>query len=221
MNQPLPIPNIPPAKVPYDPVKRDTEDVGFPLPDIPQKGKVECMHCHEWLPFDTFDSLTDPLCNHCRSTASERELQDMRLRQCRRFSQSLVSVGNGRQPLDHIESFLAELMTNFGGMRLFVKSWSDQLKKACEDRPGSKGNLDQFRSIAKLVMDTNKLQHQEDVLDLSDEQLRVKKELSLMQMLNDAAGDPGRRQLLIQLIRSGGVNLQDIPGLPQLQHDEG
>jgi hypothetical protein len=63
-------------------------------------------------------------------------------------------------------------------------------------------------------MDVNKLQHQENVLDLSDEQLRVKKELALTQMLCDAAGDPHRRQLMVEMMRVNGISLSEIPGLP-------
>jgi hypothetical protein len=213
-SQPLPL-NTPPAKVPYDARARDAEVLDLPVPDLPSPGRVECGHCHEWLPFDQFDELTDPMCAACRSKAAERELHAIRLRQCRKFSQTLVATGDGRAPLDHIDQFLAELMFNFGGMRVFVKEWSDQLRKAFDDRPGSKGNLDQCRSIAKLVMDCNKLQHQESVLDMSDEQLRAKKELALMQMLNDAAGDPNRRQILVELIRSGGIDFREVPGLVQ------
>jgi len=70
------------------------------------------------------------------------------------------------------------------------------LKESFHKNPGSKANMDQCRSIAKLVLDCNKLQHQENVLELSDEELRVKKELALMQMLSSSATDPHRRQML-------------------------
>lgn len=203
---------IPPAKVKANP---ETDVHEYPLPDIREKGRVECYFCHEWLPFDRFESLTDPLCYHCRSTASERELQELKERIGKTFTKELIDAGTGRKALDHIENFLAELMYDFGGMRCFVKTWAEQLKIAFEKAPGSKTNLDQCRSIAKLVMDCNKLQHQEDVLDLSDEQLRVKKELALMDMLTSAAGDPHRRRLLVELLRTGGAQITDIPGLPQ------
>jgi hypothetical protein len=209
--------DIPPAKIKYNEEARAREKVAYPLPDVQDKGRVECSRCHIWLPFDQFESLTDPLCAKCRSGEAQRELSDMRGRMCDNFSKDLSATAAGRQPLEHIESFLAELMYDFGGMRIFVKEWSDQLRVACTKNPGSKTNLDQFRSIAKLVMDTNKLQHQEDLLDLSDEQLRVKKELALMQMLTDAAGDPHRRQMLAELIRSNGISLTEIPGLPMYQ----
>lgn len=206
--------DLPPAKYKYDERARAREKHDFPIPDVRDKGKVECTGCHMWLPFDHFDTLTDPLCAKCRSGVAQKELDEIRGRLCDNFSKEVASVASGRQPLEHIESFLAELMYDFGGMRVFVKEWSDQLRTACTKNPGSRTNLDQFRSIAKLVMDVNKLQHQENVLDLSDEQLRVKKELALMQMLSDAAGDPHRRQMLVELIRSNGISLSEIPGLP-------
>ena len=215
MNPLPPIPNIPPAKVPFSVEERRMDQHDYPLPEVKSKGKVECLCCHEWLPYDQFTELTDPFCGNCRSGNAERELNEIRARQCQRFSQQLVGRVEGRAPLEHVEQFLAELMYNFGGMRVFVKCWSDQLKVGFEQRPGSKGNLDQCKGIAKLVMDTNKLQHQENVLDLSDEQLRVEKELALMQMLSDSAVDPGRRQLLMELIRSGGMQVQDIPGIAE------
>lgn len=214
--QPEPV-RIPPAKVKVD---RSKERHNFPVPHIPEKGRVECLHCHEWLPFDRFESLTDPLCYHCRSTISEVELKALKERMSHDFSKKLAQSFDERQALEHIENFLGELVYNFGGMRAFVKAWSDQLKIAFEKNPGCKTNLDQCRSIAKLVMDCNKLQHQEDVLDLSDEQLRVKKELALMQMLTDAAGDPHRRQMLAALIRTGSMNIGDVPGLPDYMEAE-
>ena len=222
MDQSLPpqtpeAPDIPPAKIKYDPEARAHEKVAFPIPDVRDKGRVECSRCHLWLPFDQFDTLTDPLCAKCRSGEAQRELNDLKANLCVDFSKSLVATAAGRQPLEHIESFLAELMYDFGGMRIFVKEWADQLRVACDKNPGSKTNMDHFRSIAKLVMDTNKLQHQENVLDLSDEQLMVKKELALMQMLSDAAGDPHRRQLLVELIRSNGISMSEIPGIPTYQ----
>jgi hypothetical protein len=214
MNQPLPSYDLPPAKIPFNLEDRLREDAGLPPADVREKGRVECSHCHEWLPFDQFTTLTDPQCARCRSGNAERELNEMKARQCITFSQELVGVAEERHPLGHIENFLAELVYNFGGMRPFVKEWSDQLKRSFQDRPGSRTNLDQCRSIAKLVMDTNKLQHQEDILDLSDEQLRVKKELALMQMLTDAAGDPHRRQMLVELMRTNGLGQSDIQALP-------
>lgn len=209
--------DLPPAKYKYDERERAREKHDFPIPDVRDKGRVECKGCHHWLPFDAFDSLTDPLCAKCRSGAAQQELDDIRTRMCDTFSKEMIAAAGGRQPLEHIESFLAELMFDFGGMRVFVKEWSDQLRVACSKNPGSKTNLDQFRSIAKLVMDVNKLQHQENVLDLSDEQLRVKKELALTQMLCDAAGDPHRRQLMVEMMRVNGISITDIPGLPMYE----
>lgn len=204
---------VPPARVPFDREQRSREMGDFPPADVRDKGRVECLRCHELLPFDQFESLTDPFCFTCRATAAEAELQEMRARACNDFSRKLALGADDRMPLEHIESFLAELMYDFGGMRVFVKEWYEQLTAAFRARPGSAANLAQCRSIAKLVMECNKLQHQEDVLDLSDEQLRVKKELALMDMLTSAAGDPHRRRMLIELIRSNGMKLDDVPGI--------
>lgn len=206
--------HVQPAKVPYDHAARAAETCGCPPAKLPpSKGTIKCVKCKRELCFDEFPSLTDPYCRDCRSTASTEELNEMKARMCKDFSVKLHATAENRLPLEHIEAFLAELMYDFGGMRLFVKCWSEQLKRSFEREPGSYKNLDQCRSIAKLVMDCNKLQHQEDVLDLSDEQLRVQKELALMKMLDDAAGDPHRRGLLIELMRSNGITLGEIPGL--------
>jgi hypothetical protein len=160
-----------------------------------------------------FASGTDPLCETCREEAPAKELNELKARMCKDLSVKMQQAADGRLPLEHVELFLSELMYDFGGMRVFVKCWSEQLKRSFEEKPGSKTNLDQCRSIAKLVMDCNKLQHQENVLDLSDEQLRVKKELALMQILSDAAGDPHRRRMLVELMRVNGISLGDIPRL--------
>lgn len=209
------LPPQPPAKIRFDPAARAAETPDYPIPPLREKGRVECIRCHDWLPFDQFESLTDPFCGKCRVAAAEGELAQLRAQQCKSFAKELIAVEAGRKPLEHIAFFLAELMWNFGGMRPFVKEYTDQLKTSFRDRPGAKTNLDQCRSILKLVLDTNKLQHQEDVLDMSDEQLRVKKELALIEMLSDAAGDPHRRQLFLELLRSQSIGIEDIPGIPQ------
>jgi len=207
--------DLPPAKIPFDHATRAGEPHDYPIPPLEQKGRVECMQCHEWLAFDRFSDLQDPLCDDCRKAAPERELAAIRQRMCKDFSRRMATVGYGPIALEHIETFLAELMYDFGGMKVFVHEWARQLKESFHKNPGSKANMDQCRSIAKLVLDCNKLQHQENVLELSDEELRVKKELALMQMLSSSATDPHRRQMLAELIRSNGIQLSEIPGLPQ------
>ena len=213
-SQPLERTFVPPAKVKYDPVARQAETCDFPVPKLHATGRLECRCCHEVLPHNCFQNLEDPFCTDCRVKKSEGELNELRAKLCSDFSHQMQLADQGRIPLDKLESFLAELVYDFGGMRLFVKCWADQLKQAIERNPGSIRVLDHFPRIAKLVLDCNKLQHQEDLLDLSDEQLRFQKEQALLEMLNSAAVDPHRRQLLVQLLRSGGVKLSEIPGLP-------
>ncbi len=136
-----------------------------------------------------------------------------------KFSQELTKAGKATGPkqLQHVEHFLAEMLFNAGGMEIFAKMWWDHLQQGMKARPGSAGILDQFRSIAKLMMDVNKLQHQESVLDMSDQQLRAKKELAMVSLLADAAGDPGNRQMLFGVMRSAGLDVQEIPGAITVQ----
>lgn len=205
---------IPPAKVKYDPVARSYEDAGFPpATDVKEKGRVECMCCHAWLPFDRFENLTDPFCYECRHKHAESELQELKARMCQKFTDGLEDAASGRMPLEHIRDVMAELFYDFGGMRVFVKCWSDQLKAAFEKNPGSATNLRAAGAIAKLVMDCNKLQHQENLMDLTDEQLRFEKDMALLEMLNTAAVDPRRKRLLVELMRVNGIQLSEIPGI--------
>lgn len=213
----------PPAKVKFRLNQRRNEKLGFEEVQIRERPRMVCTLCSNFLPYDEFEAGTDPLCKECRSKEAERELKEFKGKEFDKLSKSLVSVGvsQGTQPLEHIEGFLAELIHNFGGTKVFTKQWYEHLQRAMEDRPGSKMVLDHFRSIAKLVMDTNKLQHQESVADMSDQQLRDKKEIMMLSLLTEVAGDPGKRGLLVEMLRSTGMNIQEVREPIGIEYDNG
>lgn len=216
---------VPPAKVKYDPAARARESSPYPIPHLKEPARLECPQCKEWLPFTEFDSGTDPQCARCRNRAAERELAEVRAQQCRKLSTGLLEgAKGGPSKLARLETFLNELMVNAGGTKVFSQLWWEHFQLAMQQRPGSHSVLDHFRSIAKLVMDVNKLQHQESVADMTDQQLRDKKEMAMLSLLTEAAGDPGKRQMLLELLRSTGMPVQIVPGAiggpPQEDDDE-
>jgi len=61
--------DLPPAKIPFDHATRAGEPHDYPIPPLEQKGRVECMQCHEWLAFDRFTT-----CKTRCATIVERRL---------------------------------------------------------------------------------------------------------------------------------------------------
>jgi len=211
--------HIPPAKIKYDAKKRATEICPFDPVELKEKPLFECTECRLQKPFDMFNSGTDTVCSSCRNSQAERELKQFKDKEFDKATKVIVggAVLCDYSRLEHIEHFLSELMDNFGGARVFTRQWYEHLQTAMVQRPGSKLVLDQFRSIAKLVMDTNKLQHQESLADMSDQQLKAKKELLILDVMSEVVSDPGKLQMLIAAARATSDNISEHPLLQQAE----
>lgn len=207
---------VPPAKIKYDPVARRKEMPDYPLVELRESTRIECARCHMELPISMYIRGTDPLCRTCRKKTDDEQRTVRENQDLQEASQQLISSANGTgKQLDRLENFLAEMMVNAGGYRQFCARWWKHFEIAMERRPGSHGVLQHFQSIAKLVMDVNKLQHQESVLDLSDQQLQHKKEMAMLSLLTEAAGDPGKRKMLMGVLRATGADVETVPGVSE------
>ena len=211
-----PIPIVPPAKVKFDPAERANEHGDLPIPVLKDPGKVECHDCRIFKPFHEFESGVDPICQDCRRTAAERELADVRCQQFNKVSKAVIDTANkGSNALPRLEFVFAEFMAYMGGERSFSMLWAEHFRIALTNRPGSHGNLQMFNAIAKVNLELSKRQQQESVLDLTDQQLRDRREMAQMKMLADILEDPGKVQLLLAAQRTTAQGIEDVPGVAE------
>lgn len=117
-----------------------------------------------------------------------------------------------------INDVCAAIVEYFGGMRKFVVRWGEEFEKAMDMYPGRIGNLQHFAKIVELIRDANRLDHDKDVAEMSDEQIRREQELLLIQMISEAASTGNQVKVVKNLCESLGLSPQEV--LPQIGLEE-
>jgi hypothetical protein len=153
-----------------------------------------------------FDNLPDRTCVLCARDKAERELAELKKQQ---FSEITKVVKGelcpGPRKLDHLAECMAELIDRFGGIEGFVGRWHEHIEILMAQNPGSRVFLDHMRSIAKIWLEVNKLQRQERIEDMNDQQLASMREVAVREMLTNI----GTREMISKLIEATDVSMGD------------
>jgi len=174
-------------------------DFGLPFPPMQEVLRRKCAQCKNLIPVDKFD-YEDKICVTCRRELAEKELANYKKGEFEKVRKAVVEgeLCAGMRGLEHVSECMSELVYNFGGVEGFASAWYEQIKLAVRDKPGSKAILDHFRSLAKLWLEVSRLQHQEKIEEMNDQQLLSLKEMAVREMLTDA----GMRDLMSKVIKS-------------------
>lgn len=150
-----------------------------------------CPICEELKPLDIAyfplkpDGLPGKMCLECERTEPERRKKAQQVEQAKQLVRRLVVNSKRATALaPHPVEISAELFQDLGGLKAFCRYWSDQLKLAMENNPGTRAVLDQFAAITRLAGVAAQLQETApDVSTMSEEALAAE----VVRLMGEAA----------------------------------
>lgn len=166
----------------------------------------QCPICKLLKPIEQFPFPKDPRCYGCMPEET-RELK--RLKQLEKvkheFARVLDATGGDETNMPELQQFVSTVFREWGGFASFVRDWMYHFGVAKEARPGSPLVLNTFQGIAKLFVAAAKLQHQQDVAEMTDEQLTANRSLAVVELLANTSRSEAQTRLLKQMLLDNGL----------------
>ncbi|SFH96897.1 hypothetical protein [Planctomicrobium piriforme] len=170
-------------------------------------GKIMCYGCKQVLPIAAFGDRRDGMCANCAETQSLKVSRAKAEEKAAEFMDLLVieSRTGGINKLPKTEELVAQIVSSFGSMPLFVNYWKVGLDAVVEKKGWSVGVLNHIGGIFKLIAIANQNKHQEDVDKMSLEQIEREQKLAAIQLLKDSIG----QDMFEQVLRDAGLLKKD------------
>ena len=191
----------------------------------PELVEMVCPECFRRLPIECF-RLPRTKCVECLQ--KEKEVNDY-LEKKRTLSiktkELMATVLDENfiptPGMPQLTEVVSEVYQCFGGPRNFAKRIYDQIDLLMERRPVTSASVNVCLQFMRLQMKLEEGLRQQELADMTDEQLRREQDLGLIKSLLDAAADPKKRQTLDKLMELQGMKLLDIEPLEMFNADGG
>jgi hypothetical protein len=169
-----------------------------------------CTVCRKWFPTETFHHLPDQRCDDCIPPDIAEQKEQKKLNKAKKeFAKLLDATGGLAADAPRLDQLLSSLFREFGGAEQFAYEWHHQLQLAAQKSPGSKAVLDAYASLAKLVLQSNKLQRQLDVDQMTDQQLKAQMQIDAMEIVVEALKDKGAARFLVRTMKRNGLDISE------------
>lgn len=136
------------------------------------------------------------VCLDCLARYEDKTKEQARWERARKAFGKIVSETKAvKISVPKIQELLATAYDEFGGASEYVKILTNQMKIACELRPGSKSTIDAMMALLKLNMEVNRFDAQEDEKRLSDDDLKDAMWSLVQQRMNEGLLDEAKQKV--------------------------
>jgi hypothetical protein len=162
-----------------------------------------CEHCDRSVPVENYLPKKG-MCVECRAKLPDEKVAAAKMQQAKQFFGELLEATERPQTAGiKLEAVLDSLYDRFGGIEGFVNSMYAQIQIALVDHAGKSFVLKFFIDVLRLTNASNRLQHDREVTDLTDDQLKRELKLEAMRLIS---GDP-KFSMMLTALQAAGVNV--------------
>jgi len=198
-----------PWKMPLD------DEYHIPEVELPTAHRRVCEWCKQSLRPQDFTSEA-PICRDCEMHQKDKELEQSKHHVLSLIAKPIAEAVKANDALPRLERVFSMFVDNLGGEEAFALLWAEHFRKGLEARPGSHSMLQMFHQIAKVNLELSKRQQQEEIIDLSDKQLKQQRELARMSIVRDIMQDPGSAGMLMEALNAENKQLHEaVPGVSE------
>ena len=122
-----------------------------------------CTSCGIEQPIDVFRHQSRKTgtrhnqCNDCHAAYQRKHNAKKRSKDIRTFVHQVPR----QRTLGALLALVANIIKRFGGVDQFAEAWVSELNARMESKPGSKANLDSFRTISQLMNAADEIRQKE------------------------------------------------------------
>jgi hypothetical protein len=162
-----------------------------------------CEHCARSVPVENYLPKKG-MCVECRAKLADERIAATKMEEAKvLFGQLIEATERPQSAGIKLESVLDEMYGKFGGVQGFVGVMYAQIQVALVDHPGKAFVLKFFIDLLRLTNASNRLQHDREVTDLTDDQLKRELKLEAMRLIS---GDP-KFSMMLTALQAAGVNV--------------
>lgn len=192
------------------------------------KGLFLCRDCGRHLAKAEFGERRDSVCMSCANQRTIDRSNDQMQEQALEMM-DILAVRSSEPIAISASELCKRIVVSFGSLELFVLSWKQRLERHIEEKGVTGVVLNHYSSIFRLIAETSKQEHQQQVDKMTLDQIRDEQRSMLVKMLMEHSQGVLKDEAISSILSNLGlieksppieVAAEPVPRLSQSEVDE-